>query len=310
MKSKKLNYKNILAKKIYDSLNDRNIDYFEQAKISLQDPLGQNISKDINWIKLNEKWNSSKFPVVIGGKGQPVLFLHGFDSSFLEFRRIYPFLKSHFTIIIPDLLGFGFTPRFATNQFSPRQIISNLKDILKNLNLRRKLLVVGASMGGSVALDLAKKAPELVDKIILFSPAGLFGESKVIPFPLNQIGASFLGLPKVRKSLCRQAFAYPNKSVGSMEEQIASIHLGCSGWRNSLASFAKSGGFAGTYKYLNSIPIKTVCGVNDRILGKKELNNLKKIKQLNFIALKNCGHLPHVDMPSLSGKIIYDYFCV
>ena len=153
---------------IYDSLNDRNIDYFEQAKISLQDPLGQNISKDINWIKLNEKWNSSKFPVVIGGKGQPVLFLHGFDSSFLEFRRIYPFLKSHFTIIIPDLLGFGFTPRFATNQFSPRQIISNLKDILKNLNLRRKLLVVGASMEGSVALYLAKKAPELVDKIILF----------------------------------------------------------------------------------------------------------------------------------------------
>jgi len=25
--------------------------------------------------------------------------------------------------------------------------------------------------------------------------------------------------------------------------------------------------------------------------------------------LKNCGHLPHVDLPSLSSKIIYDYFC-
>ena len=82
MKSKKLDYKNILTKKIYDNLNDRNIDFFEQAKISLQDPLGQDISNDINWIKLNEKWNSSKFPVVIGGNGQPVLFLHRFDSSF------------------------------------------------------------------------------------------------------------------------------------------------------------------------------------------------------------------------------------
>ena len=110
------------------------------------------------------------------------------------------------------------------------------------------------------------------------SPAGLFGESKSIPFPLNQIGASFLGLPQVRKSLCRQAFAFPDKSVGEMEEQIASIHLGCKGWRNSLASFAKSGGFSGTHKYIQNIPIKTLCGENDRILGKKEIKNIKKLK--------------------------------
>ena len=95
-----------------------------------------------------------------------------------------------------------------------------------------------------------------------------------------------------------------------MEEQIASIHLGCFGWRNSLASFAKSGGFAGTYENTNNITIKTVCGINDRILGIKEINKIKKVKKLNFIGLKNCGHLPHVDMPSLSGKIIYDYFSV
>ena len=131
-----------------------------------------------------------------------------------------------------------------------------------------------------------------------------------IPYPLNQMGAAFLGLPQVRKSLCRQAFAYPDKSVGRMEEQIASIHLGCLGWRNSLASFAKSGGFAGTCKYIQNIPIKTVCGENDRILGKKEILRLKNIGQLNFIGLQNCGHLPHLDFPFLSSKIIEDYFLI
>ena len=93
-----------------------------------------------------------------------------------------------------------------------------------------------------------------------------------------------------------------------MEEQIASIHLGCKGWRNSLASFAKSGGFAGTHKYIQSIPIKAICGENDRILGKKEINKIRKIDKLNFIGFQNCGHLPHVDLPSLSSKIIQDYF--
>ena len=299
-----------MNKNIYDDFNKLNIEYFEKVRNSLKDPLGLNMSKDVNWIRLNKKWNFSEFPVVIGGTGQPILFLHGFDSSFLEFRRIYPFLKKNFQLIIPDLLGFGFTPRIASRQYNPSEIISNLIDIINTFNLKNKLMIVGASMGGSVAINLAKEIPDLIDKIILLSPAGLFGEAKIIPFPLNQIGAAFLGLPQVRKSLCRQAFAYPDKSVGYMEEQIASIHLGCSGWKNSLASFAKSGGFAGTYKYMKNISIKTICGENDRILGKKEIYKIKQIDQLNFIGLKNCGHLPHVDLPTLSGKIIYDYFCV
>ena len=211
-------------------------------------------------------------------------------------------------MIIPDLLGFGFNPRCATNGYSSSKIIEHLIDIINKLKINKNLKIVGASMGGSTALSLANENPELIEKIILLSPAGLFGESKNIPFPLNQLGAYFLGLPQVRKSLCRQAFAYPDKCVGAMEEQIASIHLGCKGWRDSLASFAKSGGFAGTYKYIDTIPIKTVCGENDRILGRKEIKKIKKINKLNFVGLQNCGHLPHLDLPLLSSKIIQDYF--
>ena len=295
--------------KIYsEKFSDLNVDFFESAKNSLLDPLGLYLANDVQWIKLNENWNSLKFPVVIGGKGPPILLLHGFDSSFLEFRRIYQSLKRNFQVIIPDLLGFGFSPRCATNEYNPSKIISCLIDLLKTLQITKNLKIIGASMGGSTALKLASEIPESIDRIILLSPAGLFGEPKSIPFPLNQIGASFLGLQKVRSSLCRQAFAFPDECVGEMEEQIASIHLGCKGWRNSLASFAKSGGFAGTQKYIQNIPIKAVCGENDRILGKKEIKNIRKIDKLNFIGLQNCGHLPHVDLPSLSSKIIQDYF--
>ena len=61
-------------------------------------------------------------------------------------------------------------------------------------------------------------------------------------------------------------------------------------------------------KIEQNIPIKTVCGENDRILGKKEIKNIRKIEKLNFVGLQNCGHLPHLDLPSLSSKIIRDYF--
>ena len=93
MKSKKLKHNNFLTKTDFEQLSNINIEFFEGAKISLLDPLGLYLANEVKWVKLKDNWNSLKFPVVIGGEGQPVLLLHGFDSSFLEFRRIYQSLK-------------------------------------------------------------------------------------------------------------------------------------------------------------------------------------------------------------------------
>ena len=278
-----------------------------QLKDSIIDPLGKNIAEDLHWLQLEKKWGLSKFPVVIGGDGPPLLCLHGFDSSFLEFRRIYPLLKNKFKLIIPDLLGFGFSPRISSINYNSENIIINLNDIIHKLKITQKINILGASMGGSVAFSLTKKINKDIDKMILLSPAGLFAKPKKIPRPFNQMGAAFLGLPIVRKNLCRQAFASPDQSVGVAEEQIASIHLGCKGWRNSLASFAKSGGFGETYEDFKDIEIKTICGKNDRILGIDELNKFQKINNLNLVKLKNCGHLPHLDLPQLTEKMIIDF---
>ena len=278
-----------------------------KLKNSIIDPLGKNIAEDLKWLELEKKWGSSKFPVVIGGEGPPLLCLHGFDSSFLEFRRIYPLLKNKFKIIIPDLLGFGFSPRLSNVNYNSENIIINLIDLINKLKITQKITIIGASMGGSVAFSLTRNIEEDIDKMILLSPAGLFTKPKKIPRPFNQMGAAFLGLPIVRKNLCRQAFASPDQSVGVAEEQIASIHLGCKGWRNSLACFAKSGGFGGTYENFKNIKIKTICGENDRILGVNELNKFKNINNLNLVKLKNCGHLPHLDLPQLTEKMIKDF---
>lgn len=46
-----------------------------------------------------------------GSGNPPVLLLHGFDSSVLEFRRLLPLLAPHHQAWAIDLLGFGFTER-------------------------------------------------------------------------------------------------------------------------------------------------------------------------------------------------------
>ena len=165
-----------MTKTYFEQLNDANMEFFENAKLSLLDPLGLYLANDVKWIKLNQNWNSLEFPVVIGGKGQPLLLLHGFDSSFLEFRRIYKSLKRNFQVIVPDLLGFGFSPRCATYEYNSSKIISYLIDLLKILDITENLKIIGASMGGSTALKLAFEIPDSIDKIFLLSPAGLFGD--------------------------------------------------------------------------------------------------------------------------------------
>ena len=121
-----------MTKHNFEQFNDLNVEFFESAKLSLLDPLAIYLANDVKWIKLNQNWNSLKFPVVIGGKGQPIILLHGFDSSFLEFRRIYKSLKRNFQVIVPDLLGFGFSPRCATNEYNSSKIISHLMISLRH----------------------------------------------------------------------------------------------------------------------------------------------------------------------------------
>ena len=130
----------------FEKLDDLNKEFFESAKFSLLDPLGLYLANDVKWIKLNQNWNSLKFPVVIGGNGPPLLLLHGFDSSFLEFRRVYKSLKRNFQVIVPDLLGFGFSPRCATNEYNSSKIILYLIDLLKTLKITKNLKIIGASM--------------------------------------------------------------------------------------------------------------------------------------------------------------------
>ena len=64
-----------MTKNNFEHLSELNIKYFERAKLSILDPLGLYLANDVKWIKLNQNWNSLKFPVVIGGKGQPILCL-------------------------------------------------------------------------------------------------------------------------------------------------------------------------------------------------------------------------------------------
>ncbi len=268
----------------------------EAAARNLLDPQGRQLAAAVQWWDL-PGW-ARPFPVAVLGEGPPLLLLHGFDSSFLEFRRLAPLLAGGATLLIPDLFGFGFTPRPADGDYSPRGVLTHLEALLAEAAARlgpQPLGLIGASMGGAVAVELSRRQPARIHRLLLLAPAGLTGRPMPLPPLLDALGVRFLGLPGVRRSLCRTAFADPAASVGPAEEEIASLHLATPGWADSLRRFARSGGFAGCGEPLPSQPLEVLWGADDRILRAPQKKAALALLGDRVKELADCGHLPHLD---------------
>jgi pimeloyl-ACP methyl ester carboxylesterase len=269
----------------------------EQAAQGLRDPLGRELAGQVQWWALEGL--AGEWPVAVVGQGAPVLLLHGFDSSFLEFRRIAPLLAGHYQLFIPDLFGFGFCPRVTPPRANPQAVLEHLEQLVGAIAERnpKPLGLIGASMGGAVAVELARQVSGPIDRLLLLAPAGLTGKPMPLPPLLDGLGVRFLALPGVRQGLCRSAFANPDRDVGAAELEIASLHLQAPGWAETLAAFARSGGFAGSGAPLPAQPIVVLWGANDRILRPAQKRAALALLGERVQELNDCGHLPHIDQP-------------
>jgi pimeloyl-ACP methyl ester carboxylesterase len=270
----------------------------EEAASALLDPLGRELAAAVQWWDLPglpERW-----PVAVTGTGPPLLLLHGFDSSFLEFRRLAPLLAPRHRLVIPDLFGFGFTPRLPGAGYSPAAVLDHLEALLEALARQETdgpLGLIGASMGGAVAVELARRRPARIERLMLLAPAGLTGRPMPLPPLLDSLGVRFLARPGVRRGLTRSAFASPDSSVGPAELEIASLHLRTPGWGESLGRFARSGGFAGCGAPLPPQPLTVLWGAEDRILRPPQKRAALRLLGDRLVELPACGHLPHLDQP-------------
>lgn len=108
-----------------------------------------------------------------GGKGEPLLLLHGFGANKDSFVRVAKYLTPHYRVVIPDLIGFGESSRPAKADYSPRAQAERLRALAKELGMP-KSHVGGNSMGGHIALTYAALYPSEVKTLWLLAPAGVW----------------------------------------------------------------------------------------------------------------------------------------
>lgn len=246
-----------------------------------------------------------------GKGGTPILLIHGFDSSIFEYRRLLPLLATEHQTWGVDILGFGFTERGAEFQCNRSEIMTHLYSFWETL-INQPVILVGASMGGAVALDFALWYPAAVKSIVLLDSAGMkpgpvMGKFLLPPF--DYLATEFLRNPKVRQAISESA--YFDKTFASLDAQLcAALHLEAIGWNQALIRFSKTGGYGKFGKELNDIqqPTLILWGDNDKILGTADAYKFEKaIPHSQLIWIKNSGHVPHLEQPQITAQHILDF---
>jgi len=124
------------------------------------------------------------------GEGPAVLLIHGMAGSSITWREVMPLLAHAHDVIAPDLLGHGESAK-PLGDYSLGAFASGLRDFLGALGVERAT-VVGQSLGGGVAMQLAYQHPELAERLVLVNSGGLGREVNWILRALALPGAEYL----------------------------------------------------------------------------------------------------------------------
>jgi pimeloyl-ACP methyl ester carboxylesterase len=146
------------------------------------------------------------------GEGEPLLFVHGLGSSSRDWFEQVPHFADRYRVITCDLRGHG---RSSVTR-GPYRMAGFARDVavlLRRLDAA-PAHVVGLSMGGMVALELAAGAPALVRRLVVINSVAdvrLRSWSDVWFYLSRRLAVQALGMRRVGRRIARGLFVHPHQ---------------------------------------------------------------------------------------------------
>ncbi|NIH78883.1 alpha/beta fold hydrolase [Amycolatopsis viridis] len=107
--------------------------------------------------------NGTRLHYVVAGSGEPLLLLHGVPKSLHYWHLVLPLLTPHYTVIAPDIRGFGDSAR-PDSGYDMRTVSDDVAELVTGLGYS-SVKVHGEDWGAAFGYALAAYHPELVEKL-------------------------------------------------------------------------------------------------------------------------------------------------
>ena len=166
--------------------------------------------------------NGSELHYDCHGHGEPLLLIHGLGSSGADWAFQIPVLRERFRVVVADLRGSGLSGK-PSEAYSIAGFADDLWCLLDHLAIDRSHLV-GFSLGGAVALEMALQRPRQCHRLVLINalPSYRIDHWRKWLEAWTQIAmVRVLGLPRTASMIAKRLFPHPHQAP--MQRRVVEV---------------------------------------------------------------------------------------
>jgi len=251
--------------------------------------------------------------VLEAGQGDPVVLLHGSGpgvTAYANWRLTLPALAERLRCIAPDLVGFGYTRRPARIEYNVDTWAGQVLDLLDALDLDQAS-VIGNSFGGAIALRLATRYPDRVNRLVLMGSVG-------VAFELTEGLDAVWGYQPSPKNMRRimDYFAYSRELV---TDELAGVRYRASiqpGFQEAFAAMFPAPrqrwveAMRTPEEQIAALPHRTLLihGREDRVIPlQTSLRLLQLIDRAELHVFGRCGHWTQIEHAARFARLVGDF---
>lgn len=240
------------------------------------------------------------------GSGEPVLLLHGLGSRSADWQLQIPFLANTYRVIAPDLRGHGASPK-PRGPYSVAMMTADVMALLEKLNVG-PVHIIGLSMGGMIAFQMAVTNPEFVRSLVIVnSSPELIAHSIRDRFRIMQrLTLAQLTQPaQTGKLLSQRLFPKPEQEplrerfVAEWAENDKDAYLAAMKALIGWSVLDQVGDIA--------CPVLVISGDRDYTPVEYKRAYVAKIPGARLVTIEDSGHATPIDQAETFNRIVVDF---
>jgi pimeloyl-ACP methyl ester carboxylesterase len=286
-------------------------------------PVGRSPWLDVDWQR-HQRWvmvEGRPVNTIVMGDGPPLVFVHGLSGSWPNWLEQVPVFAREHTVVAMDLPGFGHSP-MPERDISISGYARIVDGLLGELGLDA-CSVVGNSMGGFIAAELAIALPGRVSSLVLVSAAGISthadpGVARALPVlrrtdRVTAMSGAWLAAhsdaatrrPRLRNALLAVAARHPDR----LPAALAAEQLRGAGTPGFLEALVAIHGYEIRARLPEiACPTLIVWGENDMLVDVRDASVFAElIPGSQLVVYADTGHVAMLERPQAFNALLRDF---